>query len=303
MEIPEKEKYDDYRISFETAREEYNFREELRDEQKFPELQSETRGCFGLYTLSLTENGGRKEAQPHKAAAAATSLKLAFRQNQQKTRIRHTYNEEHEFYVPDEASTIAAFEEHHQEGNAYGYYVVNWRRCQFQNTHATVYYGNCPQCYCAYPLGKQCTTCANQVAKVIYFREPGPRVFEPAIPHRLGQACGHKGQQFVIDEYELLDNKQHQASHLQLPRANVGYEIHTLERFFGQTSQEFRSAPHFETNTCDATMATPAAIKASLRDVMLYWERNGFTEAQVQSILGEQNHEYAEEYVPGFDWD
>lgn len=302
MEIPEIEPYDSHRISLETARNEYESREMLQDStEMYPGLLTKTQGCFGPYTLSLAKHGGRTAGQTNDSAAAIKSLIRAYKQNQEQQKILHTYNDDRREYIPDDASTTSAFDETHSEGNTYCYYLVNWRRCQFINTRTDVYYGNCPQCYQAYPLGKQCTKngCTDQIAKAIYFREPGPRMYEPAIPHELGRACGNTGQRFVIDEYELLDNKRHQTSQLSLPRVMVGYEIHTIERFLWKTSPEFRNKPHFWANVCCIIKASQTSVKNAI-NLMIYTRVEGrpddFTEAQADRILRETDPEHTDEF-------
>ena len=307
MEIPEDEKYDDHRITRETARKEYDAREQQEHSMNlFPNLWTKMQGRIGPMALSLAKHGG-SVAQPEKAGAAVKSLILAYKQNQQQHPIPHTHTETIWDYVPDEKSSLNAFEESHTEGNEYYYYVINWRRCQFLNTRTRVYYGNCPNCYQAYPLGDKCTEgCTNQFAKVIYFRPPGPRVFEPAIPHELAKVTGNKPR-FVIDEYELFqDNKERQKTHLQLPLTNVGCEIHHIHQFLMKTCEEFRDKPNFEAETCCVTKATQELIRTAV-NAMIY-DRGGrlergedlleedFTDEQVDMILTEHNHEYVDEW-------
>ena len=270
MEIPEDETCDALRITSERARNECEARETQETSgYLFQDLRSKTQGCIGPCALSLAKHGGTV-AQPEKAAASVKSLIQAHKQNQQQQPVPHTHNETLQDYDPKDESALSAFEESHVEGNAHEYYVINWRRCQFINTRIKVHHRNCPDCYQAHPLGDQCFEgCTNQLAKVIYFRPPGPRMCLPAIPHELARACGSKGQRFVIDEYELLkDNKEKQKSHLRPPRSNVGCEIHPIDRFILKTSDEFRNKPHFEKETCCITQATQSQINTAINAMM-----------------------------------
>ena len=130
MDYPDTDKYDQHRISFETAWRQHSTRElTLFSEtiERFQGLKSETQGCFGQMTLSLAKHGGIVVSSKNDPDKTVKSLIRAYRQNQQEQDfdpITHTYNEEMQEYIPDQAKTLEAFKICHSVGNEYYYYIV-----------------------------------------------------------------------------------------------------------------------------------------------------------------------------------
>jgi hypothetical protein len=72
-----------------------------------------------------------------------------------------------------------------EEIGMYEHKVLGWKRKNFQRTRMMVKYGNCPQCFRAYPKGHTCLKCHNEVAKTLYFVLERPHI-PPYFDHANG---------------------------------------------------------------------------------------------------------------------
>ena len=71
-----------------------------------------------------------------------------------------------------------------EELGKYQHKVLGWNRKNFKRTNMVVTYGNCPQCFRAYPKGHECFDC-NERSKTLYFVLQ-QQVFPPYFDHSNG---------------------------------------------------------------------------------------------------------------------
>lgn len=77
----------------------------------------------------------------------------------------------------------------------------------------TIVYGNCPECYAAYPLGFSCKKCPNNPrAKIIYFTKDEKdlketRPLRPANPTELASHVGFMSVPKYLDHAFFIDNR------------------------------------------------------------------------------------------------